>query len=442
MKFYLFIFLSLFFIACSSNIKMIKQPEFNVKFDTNQTWWQIYDNEKINDFVDFILKNNKDIQVARLNYLSVLTRYELINYNLYPSLGANLNANINKNLNSSNEEKSFSGILNLNYELDIYGKIKNESDSLLFLAKANEYELESLKLSIINTSLDFIFELAYFNEVEKLLKQYILNLEKMQKIYKLKYEFGTLEELDYLNIEKNILNAKENLLENDKNKKIIIKNLKDLLTNKQGYDYIDYFDKLSLNTFKEQKLNFDINISSFYHRPDVKSKYNKLKSAFKDYESIQKSMYPTISINGNLSSNVNNIDDSFKILLLGGNLRISLPFLDFHKINKNIKISKINYEILLLEYKNSIQSTINEFYLCYNQYNIYNKLLENIKTINKKQKQISDAYLQKYELGKSELKDYLDANNDFINSSLQLQRIKFNFFKTINSYYKIITIKP
>ena len=441
MRFFLILFFGLFFVSCSTKLQMIKEEPL-VQNDFNQTWWHIYKNDNLNNFVDFILENNKDLQIKRLNFLSALARYELIDFNLYPSLSGNLNANINKNLNSSNEQKSFSSALNLNYELDIYGKIKDESDSSKFLAKASEYELESLKLSIINMSLDAVFNLAYFNDVDKLLKQYISNLEKMQKIYKLKYEFGRLEELDYLNIEKNILNAKQNLLNNAKNKELIIKNLKDLIADEKGYYYINDFEKLSLSDFNKSSLNFDINITTFYHRPDVKANFNRLKSSFKDYESVSKSMYPSISLNGGLSSSSENLSDTFKIMLLGGNLQISLPFLDFYRVNKNIKISEFNYEILLLQYKQSLQSAINEFALCYKQYDINNKLFKNMKIINNKQNLISKAYLQKYEFGKGELKDYLDANNEFINSSLELKRIKFELLKTINNYYKIITIKP
>ena len=69
------------------------------------------------------------------------------------------------------------------------------------------------------------------------------------------------------------------------------------------------------------------------------------------------------------------------------------------------------------------------------------KLLSNLGLIRDKQELITKAYFQKYELGKSELKDYLDASNALISSKQELLRAKYNLFETINFYYQITTLK-
>ena len=78
--------------------------------------------------------------------------------------------------------------------------------------------------------------------------------------------------------------------------------------------------------------------------------------------------------------------------------------------------------------------------LNYKDYQNMNVLLENLKIINLKQEQITKAYLQKYEAGKSELKDYLDASNALNSSQQEFLRARFNLLSTINSYYQITTI--
>lgn len=84
--------------------------------------------------------------------------------------------------------------------------------------------LKNLKISMINTALNDVFELAYFNDVDKLLRAYLSNLEQMKELYSYKYKLGKIEELDLLNIEQSLLRAKQNLLSNDQNRNLLIKN--------------------------------------------------------------------------------------------------------------------------------------------------------------------------------------------------------------------------
>ncbi len=438
------IFLSLFLCGCGVKLAKIDEKPLNSSqikdLNLSKQWWRACKDEKIDEFLDFVLKHNSDINIARTNLLSMMARADLIAYDLYPSLSGNLGLSGSKDLNSGTQNKSFSNSLNLNYELDIYGKIFNSAKAAEFSAKASAYDLESLKLSIVNSSINGIFELAYFNDVQNLLSSYVQNLEQMNELYKLKYTLGKIEQLDLLNIEQSLLRAKQNLITNAQNRDLLIKNLQDLIGNEEGFKYIEYFKNLSLAHFKELEPNFNLPLEILAYRPDVRAKLNNLKAAFKDYSSVSKSILPSVSLGGTLSGHGRDFDESFKFEILNGILSISLPFLDFGRVRQNIKISQYAYEALVFEYEQALQSALNEFMLNYKDYQSAKSLLENLNFIAFKQEQITEAYLQKYELGKSELKDYLDARNALNSSQQELLRSKFNLLSTINAYYQITTI--
>ncbi|HDZ5157429.1 TPA: TolC family protein, partial [Campylobacter jejuni] len=67
-------------------------------------------------------------------------------------------------------------------------------------------------------------------------------------------------------------------------------------------------------------------------------------------------------------------------------------------------------------------------------------LLQNLQNINTKQEFITKTYHEKYILGKSELKDYLDANNTLNSTQQEFLRARFNLLKTINAYYQITAL--
>ncbi|HEC2346425.1 TPA: TolC family protein, partial [Campylobacter jejuni] len=88
----------------------------------------------------------------------------------------------------------------------------------------------------------------------------------------------------------------------------------------------------------------------------------------------------------------------------------------------------------------ALQSAMNEFALNYKDYQSDTLLLQNLQNINIKQELITKAYYEKYILGKSELKDYLDANNTLNSTQQEFLRARFNLLKTINSYYQITAL--
>ncbi|WP_255298157.1 TolC family protein [Campylobacter helveticus] len=435
----------LVFSGCGVKIEPVKEvvleEEELKKIEVRFEWWRAYEDANLQGFLNFVLENNKDINVARTSLLSALARADLINYDLYPSLDGTLGFNRMKNLHSGTNQQSYSNGLNLSYELDIYGKILDSVKAEELRASASAYDLASLKLSIINTSLNSVFELAYFNDVKILLEDYVANLEKMSELYALKFELGKIEELDKLNVEQSLLRARQNLLTNEQNRDLIIKNLQDLLGKKEGFFYLEHFQKASLDDFKLLKPDFNIPLQNLAYRPDVRAKLSALKAAFKDYRSMQKSILPSISLGGALRGESEEFKENFKLEILSGNVQISLPFLDYGRVWQNIKISQFAYEALRFEYEQILQSALNEFHLVFKDYESDLKLLSNLGLIRDKQELITKAYFQKYELGKSELKDYLDASNALISSKQELLRAKYNLFETINFYYQITTLK-
>lgn len=94
MKNLLSILLAFFLSACGVKLSLPKEPtmseesfkDLNITYD----WYKAYDNAKLNEFLNFVLLNNSDINIARSTLLTALARADLIDYDFYPTLSANL----------------------------------------------------------------------------------------------------------------------------------------------------------------------------------------------------------------------------------------------------------------------------------------------------------------------------------------------------------------
>lgn len=444
MKNIFIIFLVLFFSACASvRLEQIKQEQIAQQtfedFNASYPWWQKYNNETLNQILQIIIDNNKDLNIARIKLLSTLTKYELLKLDLYPTLSGNLGASINKNLKNGIENNGFSNGLMLNYELDLYAKISDQIASSNFLVKASEYELQKMRLDIVNLTINSIFELIYFNDVDILLNHHLKNLEQMLKIYTIKFDYGKVEYIDLLNLKKTLLNTKQNITTNLQNKEVAMKNLKDLLGTSDE-KLINKLFTYKLDDFFIENIDFDIDLKMLSYTPEIQAKFNLLNSSYKNHSSMQKSILPSIKILGRLDGKDENFNDSFKFLIFGGNVVIDLPFLDFYRVRKNIKISEYEYNIRVLEYKDALEKNLNYFRLCYKNDQYYNSLLKVIEENYINQTKITQLYFDKYKLGRSEFKDYLDADTLLINSLQELSRARLALLKNINLYHSIVLI--
>ncbi|ELP6346871.1 TolC family protein, partial [Campylobacter upsaliensis] len=70
-----FLFLMLLFLSgCGAKIEPIKEvflsEEELKKANVKSQWWQAYENANLQEFLAFVLENNKDIKVARTSLLS------------------------------------------------------------------------------------------------------------------------------------------------------------------------------------------------------------------------------------------------------------------------------------------------------------------------------------------------------------------------------------
>ena len=156
MKIIFSIFLAFFLSACGAKLHLPKELNLSQEQikDLNFTydWYKSYDNAKLNEFLNFVLLNNSDINIARKTLLSALARADLIAYDLYPTLSGNLGLGGDKDLNLGKQGKNFNNALNLSYELDIYGKLRDSANASEWSVKASAYDLENLKISMINTA--------------------------------------------------------------------------------------------------------------------------------------------------------------------------------------------------------------------------------------------------------------------------------------------------
>ena len=221
MKKFIFIFLLVFISSCgSSNYDDVTLKNSLGASDKDLAghsidieWWKRYGDQQLNDLVDIALYNNIDLAKSALNINKSLYQSQLIDADFFPTFSAGAGASANKDIkNGTGTSKSFSGNLSLNYELNLWNKISNQSSAQEWEYNATIMDKEATRLILINSVIELYYKTVYLKASEKAYKNNIKNLEEAFKISKTKNDLGKEDRLLYLQSEQSLLNARTSLL--------------------------------------------------------------------------------------------------------------------------------------------------------------------------------------------------------------------------------------
>lgn len=403
-------------------------------YQVNKNWWQLYNNAELNLLVETALKNNPDYVKAALNINKQLYNLNLATLDLFPTLYGNASASSQRQIDTKdNFSSNFSGEMGLNYELDLYGKIRDLQSAQEFEYQATIMDRESARLSLINSVVDLYFNLEYLDNSIAVAKDNVKTYQNIQDITEQKFKNGKIDNLEYLQAKQSLLSEKNKLLELETQFKEMEASLKNILNT-----HDDKFTVKYGNILQQQNLNVDVNVpvAVLANRPDLKASELRLQEAFKNLNAEEKNWYPSVSINGLLASTSDKARTTFDFPYILGSVSVDLPFLDWNRVKNNINISKTDYQITLVDFNDTLNQAVNEVGYYYAAYEKSLMMFDNTEANYQNSVKITDYYKQRYNLGKIEFKDFLEAiyTQNALKQSLISQ--KYQIIKYENYVYK------
>ena len=339
-------------------------------------WWRQYNNQELNRLVDLALKNNPDYLKAAININKELYNLNLATSDLFPTLSAGMGASSQRRIDTKDSFASnFSGEAGLSYEADLYGKIRDLQSAQEFEYQATVMDKETAKLSLINSVVDLYFNLEYLYNTIEVTKVNIKAYEDIQDIMESKYKSGRSDHLEFLESKQSLISEESRLLELETTFKEMETSLRNILNLKAGEELeIAYGDILEQEVLSP---NTDVPVAVLALRPDLVASQYRLQKAFKNLQAEEKSWYPNVSLSGIINSSSSKARTTFDFPYILGNVSLDLPFLDWNRVKNNIKISEADYQIAVIDFKDTLTQAINEVAYYNFAYEKYGELYKN-----------------------------------------------------------------
>ena len=403
-------------------------------FRLEREWWLGYNEPALNELIELGLKNNIDLAKSAIAVNKALAQAGVLQADLVPSFNANLGAETGKNIKTGGSwNESYKSGISLSYEIDLWRKLANSADAAMWEANATKYDLEAARLALVNSIADAYFEAKYQKESINLYEKTLKNYEELEAIIKAKFELGKEEELSLKQVKSSVISAKNRILNAAKSLDAAEKTLRNLLNVRPEFEL-----NLSgnLSDISPQGVNLNVPLYVIGARPDLQAAISRIKEALLGVKVSEKNFYPSITVGAGLSGSGDSASEGLKLNFLSGNIAINLPFLNYSKLKSKLKISELEFETMKLNYAQTLTTALNEIDASYKNLQKDEAVLRNLNENLRNLSSISDIYKLKYDYGKTELKNYLEAQNSLLEGRISALAQKYKILQDEIGIYK------
>lgn len=393
-------------------------------------WWMLFQDQQLNQLVEQVIARNADLAVAGINLQQAWLQAGLAKDQQGIRVGnASLGVGHQFELDGgTHRDAGISiGYPQLSYEIDLFGKLANQTEAKKWAAIATEEDLQATAQSMIATTANLYWQLAYYHESDRTARQGLATTEKLYQLVKTQYDSGAVSGLDLAQAAQAVQSQKASLSQIQQQLVQTRTALAVLLQIPVQQLNIQEPQRLPQTTLPIIEAGLPAEILS--RRPDLRAAELRLRETLSNKDAVKASYYPSISLTGTLSTGIG-IGSSTSlsnvlqnpIATLGAGL--TLPFLQYNDMKKNINISNLDYEKAIVQYRKTLYQAFADTenaLSAQNQLNIQVAAQQRNVELAEKTEKLTEV---RYKNGAIALKNLLDAQTTTRAARLSLVETK------------------
>lgn len=396
-------------------------------------WWTLFGDTQLNQLVNQVLSSNTDLAVAGINLQQARLQAGLAQNKQGPRVSSSISAGHNIELNSGDDSSrglSLSG--GVSYELDLFGKLANQTEATRWEALATEQDLQSTAQSLIATTANLYWQLGYLNERYQIAQQNLASTQKTYELVRTQYRAGAVSGLDLTSAEQAVQSQKATLSQIEQQRVEARTALAVLLH--MPVQQLNIQEPTRLPRIGLPSIAAGLPADLLARRPDLQAAELRLRKSLATKDATKASYYPSISLTGNLGSSSTSLSNLLQnpALTLGASL--SLPFLQYNDMKKDLAISDLDYEKSILQYRQTLYQAfadVENALSARTELNQQVALQERNVQLAEKTERLTEV---RYRNGAIALKNLLDAQATTRNAQLSLVQTKqsqYNAYVTL-----------
>ena len=443
-------------VGCAAVVKTpYEQPALNMpgSFQNNKIlsqqihadlladqWWTLFKEPQLNNLVNEVLAQNTDLAVAGISLQQARIQARQAQSQQGVRIGdAGLTTRRSFDLEDGDSSSGFGvNYPGLSYELDLFGKLANQTEAARWEALASEEDLQATAQSLIGTTAQLYWQLAYLNERYSVVQQNLATAQKTYDLVRVQYRAGAVSGLDLTQAEQAIQSQQATLSQIAQQRVETRTGLAVLLH--MPVQQLAIQEPSRLPNIQLPSIQADLPASLLSRRPDLRATELRLRKALANKDANKASYYPSISLTGALSTGVGvgantSLTDALKnpVATLGAGL--TLPFLQWNDMKRDLQVNELEYEKAIIQYRQTIYEAFADVE------NALSNRTELTKQVALQQRNVELAERTerltevRYRNGAVALKNLLDAQETTRNARLSLVQTRQNQY---NAYVTLM----
>ena len=399
-------------------------------------WWTLFNDPQLNTLVDQVLLANNDLAIAGLRLKQVREQASLTANQQLPRVSANASASHQVELSNGNDRSGGLGVSgSVSYAIDLWGKLANQTDAVRWEAAATQQDLQATAQSLIGTVCNLYWQLAYLNERIASSDASISNSRKLFSLVQSRYRAGAVSGLDLAQAEQALVGqeASQSQLVQQRvearNALAILFNVPPTQLNALAFNEPQKLLAINLPTI-DAGLPSDL----IARRPDLNASELRLRKVLANKDATRASYYPSFSLTGSLGSSSTSLTELIKNPALTLGAGVSLPFLQYNDMQRNLAISELEYQAAIIGFRQSIYSALADVDNALSnttQLQIQTNAQQRTLNLAQRTEQLNEV---RYRAGAVALKQWIDAQEarrNTQNSLLQIRLSQLNNMVTL-----------
>jgi outer membrane protein, multidrug efflux system len=169
----------------------------------NTAWWEQFGDPVLNDLVATALRENKDLMIATARVDEFAGNYGFVRSGLFPQVGADYQPSRQKNIGAAvigagagETFNSYSAVLNASWEIDIWGRIRRQTEAANAQLLASEEGRQGVILSLVGSVAGAYINLRNLDRQLEIARATAKSRGESYELFKLRFEGGVISLLE------------------------------------------------------------------------------------------------------------------------------------------------------------------------------------------------------------------------------------------------------
>jgi NodT family efflux transporter outer membrane factor (OMF) lipoprotein len=388
------------------------------------TWWTGFGDERLDRMVARVLAVNTDLASAGFRLQRARYSAGLATSDLLPNFDVSGSAGYTKELSGSSKGvDSYGASATLQYELDLWGRLRTQRTMAQWEAQATEEDLQSTFLALVSDTCDLYWTIAFLNQRIASGDESVARVQRTLQLVQSQFNSGAVSRLELREAEQNLDSqqaAQSQLIQ----QRVEARNSLTVLLDGTPWSISD--EPQNMNEAHSPAIEPGVPAELLGRRPDLRAAELRLRESLSQIKVVRVSYYPAISLTGSVGGSSDSLSSvlAHPVETLG--VGLALPFLHWNEARLNTKIAGAAYEIAANDFRTTLYTAFTEVD------NSLSARQELARQVDLSQRSFNAAveverlYEIRYRAGATPLRQWLDAQETRRQSELSLAQTRLN----------------